>query len=331
MTLSLSVPEFLSQHPDVAVRTEAMRSPWEIPLQDPSGRSHGYRQEVNLRPGLSLLIDDYTLAEDLVVDIGPDEACEPCLDLELSFMLSGNNRLEGVRSRHNFLMASWEDTSGGQFHWRGGERVLKFDIHIEPELFESLLGEQFASLPGNFSQIARSDRPTSQGFWQVTSTTGAMRSAIQQLLNCPYEGPTRWLYYEGKVLELIALRLAQSSEYTPKKQLTLQPDDVERIYYACDILRQRLANPPSLIELARLVGLNDCKLKKGFRQIFGTTVFGCLSQQRMQKACELLEQQQSVSAVAIAVGYASPTTFSGAFKKEIGVSPKRYQLGKYSR
>ncbi|PZO18387.1 MAG: hypothetical protein DCF25_09850 [Leptolyngbya foveolarum] len=98
MTLSLSVPEFLSQHPDVCKQTEAVRSPWKIPLHDPRGLSHGYRQEVNLRPGLNLLIDDYTLAEDLVVEAGSGEACEPYLDLEMSFMLSGQNREEEVRS-----------------------------------------------------------------------------------------------------------------------------------------------------------------------------------------------------------------------------------------
>lgn len=326
MTLLLSVPEFLSQHPEVESQMEAVRSPWTIPLIDSSGRSHGYRQEVNLRPGLNLLIDDYTLAEDLVVEVGNGEACEPCLELEMSFMLSGQNQLEEVRSHNNFLMASWEEINGGQFRWQGGGRVLKLDIHIEPELVESLFGAQLDNLPGSFSQIAQSDRPTHQQFRQVTSTTAAMRSAIQQLVRCPYKGPTRWLYWEGKVLELIALRMEQASAQVTKRPLTLQPDDIDRIYYAHDILRQRLTQPPSLLELARLVKLNDYKLKQGFRQIFGTTVFGCLSQHRMKKARQLLAQQQPISAVAIAVGYASPTTFSGAFKREVGVSPKRYQL-----
>jgi AraC-like DNA-binding protein len=337
MTLSLSVPEFLNQHPELATQTEAVRSPWTIPLRDPTGRSHGYRQEINLRPGLSLLIDDYTLKEDLHVEAGSGEACEPSLALELSFMLSGQNQSEGVPSRHNFLAASWDDTDGGRFHWQAGERVLKFDIHLEAGLLETLLGKQLESLPSSFRQLCQSDRagqeahPSHQQFWQVTSTTLAMRSAVQQLLNCPYEGPTRWLYWEGKVLELIALRLEQASDRTSQseqKTSQLQSDDIDRIYFARDILLQQLTNPPLLLELARLVGLNDYKLKKGFRQVFGTTVFGYLTQQRMKKARQLLLQQQSIAAVASAVGYESPTAFSGAFKRQFGVSPKSYQLGK---
>ena len=328
MSLLLSVPEFLSQHPDILSQTAALRSPWQIPLHDPSGRSHGYRREIGLRSGLTLLIDDYKLQEDLYVETGSGEVCEPSLEIELSFMLSGHNCLEDVQTRHNFLAASWDDTDGGRFHWRSGERVLKFDIHMGSELFETLLGGQVERLPSEFSRVSRSDRPTQQRFWQVTSTTVAMRSAIQQLLSCPYEGPTRWLYWEGKVLELIALRLAQVSE-SERHPSALQPDDVDRIYCARDILLQRLINPPSLLDLSRLVGLNDYKLKKGFRQVFGTTVFGYLSQQRMKKARQLLVQQQSIATVATAVGYASPTAFSGAFRRQFGVSPKSYQLGKY--
>lgn len=305
-----------------------MRSPWQIPLHDPRGLSHGYRQEVNLRPGLNLLIDDYTLAEDLVVEAGSGETCEPYLDLEMSFMLSGQNRLEDVRSRHNFMGASWGDDEGGQFHWRSGERVLKLDIHIEPDLFAALVGEECNALPDSFHQLIRDPQPSQQIFHQVSLTTAAMQSAIHQIFHCPYEGTTRWLYLESKVLEIIALRLEQIKPHqpSPKASLALKTDDVERIYYARDILQKQLVNPPALQELARLAGLNDCKLKKGFRQVLGTTVFGYVTQQRMERACQLLTQQKAVTAVAGAVGYASPTAFSGAFQRRFGMSPKGYQV-----
>ena len=331
MTLSLSVPEFLTQHPNLAKQRKRIRQPWKIPLVDISGHSYGYRQEVNLRPGLNVLIDDYTLQEDLVVETDSDEACPPALALELSVMLSGHNRLEGVPSRHNFLAAYWEDNHGGQFHWTAGERVLKVDIHMSAEVVETFLGRALESLPLTLSQLGHSAHQTHQPFQELlfahtASTTVAMRSAIQQLLNCPYKGLTRWLYWEGKVLELIALRLEQLGQDYPNASRELRPDDVDRIYAARDILLQQLTNSPSLMELSRQVGLNDYKLKKGFRQVFGTTVFGYLSQQRMQKAQQLLSTQQSISAVAIAVGYTSPTAFSGAFKRQFGISPKRYQL-----
>lgn len=331
MTLLLSIPDFLSQHPDVQAQIEAVRSPWKIPLHDPTGRSYGYRQEVNLRPGLNLLIDDYTLAEDLTVETSSDEGSEPDLALELSFMLSGQNQLEAVRSRHNFIKASWDDGTGGQFQWRSEERVLKLDIHMNLALLAELLSDQYSDLPNGLCQLIQAPQSSQLGFHQVSLTTAAMQSAIHQIFHCPFEGATRWLYLECKTLELIVLQLEQIKDYRPlsAQSLKLKTDDIEQIYYVRDILRSQLVNPPTLQELARLAGLNDCKLKKGFRQIFGTTVFGYLTQQRMERACQLLTQQQSVAAVASAVGYASPTTFSGAFRQAFGVSPKRYQLGKH--
>lgn len=331
MPLLLSVPDFISQSANQNI-LEEIRQPWIIPLEDPTGRSFGSRRGVNLRPGLDVLIDDYTLQEDLVVEIGTDDADDPdeLASLEMSFMLSGHNRNEGVQAHHSFFDAGWEEEDTGEelALWQAGDRVFKFDVHIEKTLFQTLVGEQVQTCPQPLQQILQSSQPISEQFWQIYTVTASMRSAIHQLLHCPYEGLTRWLYWESRIIELIALGLEQVGQPRSCSMSGLLVEDLDSIYYASDIMRQRYIDPPSLFELARLVGLNDRKLKEGFRQVFGTTVFGYLSQHRMEKACQLLQQQQSVAAVAAAVGYASPTAFSGSFRRQLGVSPKRYQLGK---
>ncbi|MEM7796202.1 MAG: AraC family transcriptional regulator [Cyanobacteria bacterium P01_C01_bin.118] len=279
MTLLLSVSEFRHQHPDID--SNALRTPWNIPLCDPSGQSYGYRQDVNLRPDLSVLIDDYTLQEDLIVDTSCCHEQEPSLELELSFMLTGHNQTEGIRAGYNFLLAGWEDIIDEDFHWQSGGRVLKFDIHVEASLLNTLIGQSPGGMPKSFLQNLQGLQPGPKSFLHVQSTTAAMRLAIQQLLDCPYQGPTRWLYWEGKVLELIALRLEQISQSAQLSQLKISSDDVDRIHYAGEILRQRLTMPPTLVELAHLVGLNDYTLKKGFRQVFDTTVLGYLYSRRL--------------------------------------------------
>jgi hypothetical protein len=102
---------------------------------------------VNLRPGLNILIDEYTLQDDLVVDYGEDEPCDPRQHLEMSFMLSGHNLPKKMRPCHSFILAKWKGWYGGQFDWQAGDRVLKFDIHIKPTLFKALVGEQLDVLP----------------------------------------------------------------------------------------------------------------------------------------------------------------------------------------
>jgi AraC-like DNA-binding protein len=82
--------------------------------------------------------------------------------------------------------------------------------------------------------------------------------------------------------------------------------------------------PPTLSELAKAVGINEYKLKKGFKETFGNTVFGYLADTRLELArIELFEKKKSVSQLAFELGYSSIQHFSNAFKKKFGVSPGR--------
>lgn len=166
-----------------------------------------------------------------------------------------------------------------------------------------------------------------QPYDYLGKTTPVMQIALEQILNCPYQGLTKQIYLEGKCWELIALRLEQlvASYSQLSKSRVLQPDDIDRIHLAKEVLIRHLNNPPSLLGLARQVGLNDYKLKLGFRQVFGTTVFGYLHAYRMEQARLLLaERQMKAKEVAKLVGYASPSRFTAAFKRKFGVSPSVY-------
>ncbi|MEM0943833.1 MAG: AraC family transcriptional regulator, partial [Pseudomonadota bacterium] len=97
-----------------------------------------------------------------------------------------------------------------------------------------------------------------------------------------------------------------------------------------ELLIHDVQKPPTLAELAQQVGLNEYRLKQGFRQVFGTTVFGCLHHCRMQQAQHLLRNSNlTIAGVAAQVGYLSPEAFSTAFRRKFTVSPKAYQLGKH--
>jgi AraC-like DNA-binding protein len=145
---------------------------------------------------------------------------------------------------------------------------------------------------------------------------------LKQILNCPYQGITKQLYLEGKVLELISLQIEQLERDRKLSSPKLLSKDIDCIYQASEILIERLSAPPSLTELAQLVGINDRKLKQGFQEVFGTTVFGYLRDRRLEQAQELLlSGQMQVKDAAKAVGYASPTSFNTAFRKKFGIAP----------
>lgn len=148
--------------------------------------------------------------------------------------------------------------------------------------------------------------------------------ALTQLLYCTYSGVARQLYLKSKALELVALLLKTlSGEATAAGYL--RDADMKKLRQAHTIITANPANPPRLKELANQVGLNDFKLKIGFKSLFGTTVFGYVREQRMEQARMLLQASNaSVTQVAMEVGYSSTGHFVEVFKLRFGVTPGRF-------
>ncbi|HEU4551531.1 MAG TPA: AraC family transcriptional regulator, partial [Chitinophaga sp.] len=158
--------------------------------------------------------------------------------------------------------------------------------------------------------------------------TMQMLRVLEEIRYCQFTGGIKKLFLQSKVLELLALQCEQYERsgpgHTPEDTM-LSATDREKIYYARDLLLQAMQQPPSLRELSRLVGLNEFKLKTGFKKVFDNTVFGYLNDQRLDHARELLLQQQyrPLSDIALELGYSSPQHFSNAFSKKFGISPGR--------
>ena len=88
-----------------------------------------------------------------------------------------------------------------------------------------------------------------------------------------------------------------------------------------------MAEPPSLQELALEIGLNLKKLKEGFKQIYGDTVYSFLFDYKMEHARKLLESNlYNVNEVGSQVGYSTASHFIAAFKKKFGTTPKKYVM-----
>jgi AraC-like DNA-binding protein len=154
-----------------------------------------------------------------------------------------------------------------------------------------------------------------------------MQTAIEQILNCPYHGITKQIYLESKALELITLQLYQLQNHDQPtiKTSPLKAEDIERIYHAKEILLDNIQNPPSLLELARQAAINDHKLKRGFRQVFGTTVFGYLHDHRIATARHLIESGDlGIGEIARQVGFSDRSYFASAFRKKFGLNPIQY-------
>jgi len=281
----------------------------------------GYKRDIELPSGIFLTLHQYRLNTDLVHICQADS--HNCF--EFVFALAACNRYnDSLTFEDQQVVLSGPHLPEGRWREFSGQEYVSVDVHFDPPLLTSLTATDDGTQHPALRRLLSGECP--HPFSAPTAITPAMQTALWQILRCPYRGLTQQLYLEAKSLELIALLMA-SMQAPPSASTPLGQEECDRIHQARQILLSNLQTPPSLVELARRVGLNDRKLKQGFRQVLGTTAFGYLTEQRLETARQLLAQQQSVATVAAAVGYTSPTAFSGAFRRRFGMPPKAYQLG----
>lgn len=157
--------------------------------------------------------------------------------------------------------------------------------------------------------------------------TPEMNSIIEEIVSCKRVGLLRNMFLEAKILKLIMLQLEQFQWTERKTDVRLIKEyDIEKIHHARIILESSISHSVSLIELAHMVGLNDFKLKRGFKEIYQSTVYNYLYELRMEEARKvLLGTDRSVNEIASNCGYEFVQSFIKAFKRKFGVSPEKYR------
>lgn len=152
---------------------------------------------------------------------------------------------------------------------------------------------------------------------------------LNQLLTTRLSANASRLFYQGKVLELLALYFSERKPETENCPFLNNEDVVRKIKNAKEHLLANEENPPTIKELARIAGVNEHQLKAGFKEIYGNTVYGYLLDHKLDHGRMLLDSRKyHVAQVAYQVGYANPSHFIAAFKKKFGVTPKKYLMAK---
>jgi AraC-like DNA-binding protein len=141
---------------------------------------------------------------------------------------------------------------------------------------------------------------------------------VHAMFATAYAGSARTLFLESCALGLLAAQVDAAARIaTPPRDLA----DTQHMHSARAWLDDHLDDPPSIVELARVIGVNDFKLKRSFKAAFGTTVFGYVRQRRMERAVAHLHDGLSVADTADAAGYICPRCFADAFRRHYGVLP----------
>jgi AraC-like DNA-binding protein len=319
----------------------------------PSNLGQGYRQEIILRDDLSLFILDYTLNQDVIIDASEGSNC-----LEFEFQLSGsepgysffvpyfdlkNISIKPTHKRFFKVEVFFKRPALVTYFQSFMERLSPQTQSVAEKILESIYqhqGKRPVSTTRMLNQILQGTRSCYSHFSleQIltdslytdaivlnyatrSSITAVMEQTIGHILTCPYQGANRRTYLERQALELVSLHLQAIATSS------LSENNFDYIHESASILRKQLINPPSVKALARQVGTNRLKLNQGFHQVYGITPFGYLRDCRVRQARKLLVTSElSVSDVANAVGYTSPSRFATAFRQQFGINPKVFQM-----
>ena len=198
-----------------------------------------------------------------------------------------------------------------------GQHYRSWSITMTSEVFDHFVGTYDDNIRGHDHRYFMGTELYKGFQWQMNAD---VKLIIQQIQNCPYRASLRNVYMEGKVLELCSMFMHEWLDGKPAAGL--RRTDVLKLQHAKEVLLSRLDKPPSLVELAKISGLNDFKLKKGFKEVFGTTVFGILREARMNRALDLIRTgEMNVSQVAWTVGYSNLSHFTAMFREKFGMNP----------
>jgi AraC-like DNA-binding protein len=152
-----------------------------------------------------------------------------------------------------------------------------------------------------------------------------LRTLARSLFTHDLHGPLRILMIEGAVLQLLAVQAAALARRPlPRAPRAFPADQRAAIGEARERLLADMRHPPTLGELAAEAGLTEKRLNDGFRALFGTTVFECLRNERLEHARLALEEGAPLKEVAWRVGYSHVNNFIRAFAARYGVPPRRH-------
>lgn len=245
--------------------------------------------------------------------------------VNLEFNLKGNYTIHQKGQAYNVKNQQHNIVYSPGFHntFRNGDlHTETFFIQFLPDVFLRMIADTNDVLK-KFADHMRDGKPVVLNPNSLFITPG-LQKAIHEILHNPFSNGLKKMFLLSKSIEILVLQAEAYDKASQNAELYCKrKDDIERIMYARDYLVQHIDMPPTLSELARKTGINEYKLKRGFKEVFQTTVFGYLANYRLDAASEALrDNHKSISEIAYELGYSSPQHFSNAFKKKFGVSPR---------
>ncbi|MEM6967434.1 MAG: AraC family transcriptional regulator [Bacteroidota bacterium] len=314
----------ISSQIDAVSYADCMEEILELPSNLGQGKITGF----SFSNGIGFVVFDCFLNEDWSLDFVNDFPAP----LSLNFLTEGELwhafYHENIRYHLNPLqgsIAACPVDSIQNIILPSNQKILYTILSINRRKYLKKIDCLVDQMPDKLADVF-SDVNGEQSFFYQGNYSLSVSACIKKITHHKHKGLVRSTYIEGKVLELLSKQIKQYEDdlNTPNQQLMLRKYDVDKIKMARDILIKNIETPPTIQVLAKKAGINQQKLKTGFKAIFDKTINQYLRDERLEMASILLLQGNSIKDTVHRIGYSNQSHFARKFKEKYGVLPKDY-------
>lgn len=294
----------------------------------PSNMGTGYIKGFFIHPGLRLIVRQYELKKEWVLDRGIDDEAHEFVVIAFHHIYqpkgSLNNGLSPYSSGQRLLPSVQVATSGFNIeHLPANKPVNAIVITVGRAYLKDLLKPKTGD--GLLQMITSGNQPFL--FEEIISPE--IQEVAANIVTANPAKELQELYYKIKAEELIYLLFAELLKRTDTTLQRLNVADVKKMYALKDKILSTIDTPPKLTELVALSGMSESKLKRLFKQIFGNSIYNYYQHFRMKEAAYLLKEENlSVSEVGYRLGFSNLSHFTRLFETHTGIKPKKYATGK---
>lgn len=288
-------------------------------VSDPENNAERSVELLHIEPGVVMMKIQHDGSEPFEI-----ERVVPSGVIQFYFSLDGKSRFSFGSNYELDLMAGknfffYNPNEELPVKVRVGAGAKHFFLFLTIERVHELFVEDAAELP------FLSSENINRKFYDERVIAPQTTVVLNQLFNTHLSPQAQRLFYKGKVYELLSLYFSAREVDTISCPFLNDEENVRKIKLAKEYLMKHMAQPPSIKDLAKEVGLNEYRLKVGFKEVYGNTVYGYLLDHKMEHARSLLDSSKyKVNEVAYTLGYTNPSHFITAFKKKFGLTPKKY-------
>ncbi|MGK9120276.1 MULTISPECIES: helix-turn-helix domain-containing protein [Sphingobacteriaceae] len=247
--------------------------------------------------------------------------------IQLSFFLNGKSRMmEPLQDSScdldiGIMRRNYFKDYHRNFDMRGGNEVNYVAIYLSSDFFRKLVEkEHWAAKDSLVQRVLKRDESGSND--EICAISLPVLKILQELFRSTYDGLHQRYFIELKLKELLFL------SYVEHTQLDTTYKGLENTLYSTlekvkAYLTTHFDNPPTIKQLSRMFSLNELKLKQGFKNLYGTTIYAYVIHLRMQQAEKMLLEDYSVNEMSSILGYRSVSHFISTYKKHFGYTPKQ--------